>query len=467
LLHGDSERQMDRPYFRWTTDPTTSGIVATVMVDPDSQLVSGAAEVIIERLAEQPDVDVFFADATVGRSPQLRGAWSPERIAAHPDELDVLVARGVHPSGQVADRLQILYATSDDRIGHLAEPLVRRQSRMVVSQEDHHLAQRLLADRRRSSPPDCVSVIIPTAGTTIGGRRLVEGALHAVLNGNLEAAEVLLVVGDEYQGNPEELCTDPRIQLVRRPSGPWSFSESINLGLLAATHEAVLIVNDDVEMLNRGWLAQMVTHLADPTVAVVGALLLYPDHTVQHAGMVIDDAYPLHCFAGRSVADLGALGGYRCRDMVAVTGACMLVRRSVVLEFGGLCLELPRSFNDVDLCLKLRRHGHRVLFDPDVQLIHLESASREDAIAPEEWNTFVGRWGQIDDPWYHPGFHRPDLPDRRQLNADHLAPVRVWDPGPLRRTVLTSRFPNPRLIPPAREDTAAESPGSGPAIASN
>jgi len=448
----------------WTTNPETPGIVATVMVDGDSHLVPNAAQEILARLHEHPDVDAFIVDAVVAGAPRLRGAWSPNWIAARPENLDFVVARGVHPSGALADRLRVLFSTDDQRIGHLAKPMLLRTAACEVSDADRELAESLLAARYHLPRPTGVSVIIPTAGTHGPNGRLVDGALRAVFATGIEDLDVMLVVGEEYRGIPEDLLTDPRIRLVRRPPGAWNFSESINLGLLPARHDAVLLLNDDTELsvtevsddtelsvagdrVNSDWLDHLLGHLSDPTVAAVGALLLYPDRTVQHAGMIIDDAFPLHCFVGRTVDELATLGGDIPRDMIAVTAACMLVRRSAVMAVGGLCEKLPGSFNDVDLCLKLRRHGHRVVFEPAAQLVHLESASRDDAIKLEEWNTFVGRWGQIDDPWYHPGFHRPDLPHNRRLNADHLPPIRTWNVGSLRQPMTSSTFHQPRLRP--------------------
>jgi hypothetical protein len=84
--------------------------------------------------------------------------------------------------------------------------------------------------------------------------------------------------------------------------------------------------------------------------------------------------------------------------------------------------KFPLSFNDIDFCLKLHRMGQRVVVEPAASLVHHESLSRSPVITSEEWDAYINRWGQVDDPWYHPAHHRPDDPDNLNLNADHLEP---------------------------------------------
>ena len=129
---------------------------------------------------------------------------------------------------------------------------------------------------------------------------------------------------------------------------------------------------------------------------------------------------------------------------MSVTGACLLARRCDLVAVGGLCEEFPLSFGDVDLCMKLRRFGLRVVVEPAAVLVHFESASRYPQIRKQEWDRFIYRWGEVVDPWYHPAFHRPDDPENLRLNADHLDPVDQdgqWSP---RDTAIRSRVHHSR-----------------------
>ena len=129
------------------------------------------------------------------------------------------------------------------------------------------------------------------------------------------------------------------------------------------------------------------------------------------------------------------------REVIAVTGGCLMMRRADFLAVGGLSTAFPLSFNDIDLCIRVQRAVGRVVVEPMATLVHHETLSREPVITAEEWDRWIGRWGEIVDPWYHPGHRRPDDPHRLARNADHLEPG-PDDPTPqpqARRPRLRSR----------------------------
>ena len=173
-------------------------------------------------------------------------------------------------------------------------------------------------------------------------------------------------------------------------------------------------------MIEPGWLRELVSQALRPDVGIVGAKLLFPDEQVQHAGMVLgpEGFVHLYRFAGKN--DLGYCGQLALpRTLLAVTGACVAIRRAVFLEVGGLDeVNLPVTFNDVDLCLRLGDHGYRVVWTPFAELFHLECASggadgddpAKRERAEREWRHMCQTWGSLletADPFHNPNvlFH--------------------------------------------------------------
>ncbi|MEZ5165574.1 MAG: hypothetical protein R2695_03435 [Acidimicrobiales bacterium] len=173
----------------------------------------------------------------------------------------------------------------------------------------------------------------------------------------------------------------------------------------------------------------------------------YPDGTIQHDGIVIDDARPLHPFRGSARRGHVAVRR-RCGGDVAVTGGCLMARRADLLGLGGFSVAFPLSFNDVDLCVRMRRAGWRVVVEPAAHLVHHET-SRSPHIDAAEWDRWIARWGAMEDPWYHPGYRRPDDPRALHRNADHLDPGPALRPGldrirsPWLSSTVHRRLPEP------------------------
>ena len=404
----------------WTFGPTDAEVLATVRVASDTLLRPGALEALRAAFAEHPDIEAVLGDAIVGGARTLRPGWSPTTTAGAPAELDLVATRGSGSGGTLADRIAVLGHLPVATVGHLPVALVERPAPETVDDAAQHAIADLVAARRRLPQPTAATFLIPTAGTRrVDGTRLVDHAIAAARGAGVDEIEILLVVGDEFDGDPAALAADD-VRIVRR-DGPWSFSAAVNAGLLEAHHDHLVLVNDDVEMIDEGWAAPLLGHLRDPDVSLVGAALLYPDHRVQHIGIVIDDALPLHAHVGTRLGELRSPLRLP-REVAAVTAACAAGRRRDLLAVGGLSEALPANFNDVDLCFKLQREIGRIVIDPTTPLVHHESASRVPVIEAWEWETFVGRWGEVVDPWYHPGHHRPDDPHDRRRNADRLPP---------------------------------------------
>ena len=279
------------------------------------------------------------------------------------------------------------------------------------------------------------SIIIPSAGHVLPGAEtsMLDRCLTTLARLEPLPEEVIVVVGDEFQGEPPRQVNSLPVKVVHRGTGTFDFSRAVNCGLLASGGELVLILNDDTEAETSDWLGQMAAHLDDPTIGAVGATLLYPDRSIQHIGIEIGDAHPIHSFRGCQLSEATAAGGDAAREVFSVTGACLLARRRDLLAVGGMSREFPASYGDIDLCLRLVRSGLRVVMEPAATLIHHESASRPPVIEPWEWERFIARWGESTSSWHHPNnsvadhnYHLPmaadlvDGEDREQLRHEIL-----------------------------------------------
>ena len=196
--------------------------------------------------------------------------------------------------------------------------------------------------------------------------------------------------------------------------GEFNYSAINNYGASFANGEYLLLLNNDVEVINADWLEEMLGYCMRDDVGIVGARLYYPDDTIQHAGVVIGfGGIAGHAFVQQKRGTTGYCHRIICaQDYSAVTAACMMVKKSVFEEVGGLTEELKVAFNDVDFCMKVRQTGKLVVYNPYAELYHYESKSRGLEDTPEkvarfnsEIKKFSDRWPEIlknGDPYYNP-----------------------------------------------------------------
>jgi O-antigen biosynthesis protein len=199
-------------------------------------------------------------------------------------------------------------------------------------------------------------------------------------------------------------------QCVRVPyTGPFNFSRMNNLGAQAAGSELLVFINDDVTPIRPEWLDVIAAHLERPKVGVVGARLLYPLGTLQHAGLVFgmqDGAgHP-----GRGVFYSELMYYLQLpRDVSAVAGACLGIRQGLFQELGGFDLSFPVNYGDLDLCFRAGERGYRVLVDPRVELTHVECGTRRGGTTFAERRHLQERWSHVlakGDPYYPEAFDR-------------------------------------------------------------
>lgn len=213
------------------------------------------------------------------------------------------------------------------------------------------------------------------------------------------------------------------IKVVKWESnGVFNYSAINNYGASYAKGEYLVLLNNDIELLSENWIEELLGTCQRPEVAIAGARLYYPDDSIQHAGIVVGIGGHARGVASNMLTGMRRIqDGYLHKagiqlDYSAVTAACLMIRKSVFDEVGGFTEYLTVAFNDVDLCLKARKAGYLIVYDPYVEAYHYESKSRGQEDSEEkvrrfqteieymrtEWNDIL-RFG---DPYYNPNFSR-------------------------------------------------------------
>ena len=259
-----------------------------------------------------------------------------------------------------------------------------------------------------------VSVIVPTRDRLDLLAACVEGVLHATDYPALE-----LIIADNASAQAETLAylqacaRDARVKVLRWPH-PYNYSAINNFAVAEASGAYVCLLNNDTEVIDPSWLRALMAHAVRPGIGAVGARLLYPDRSIQHAGVVVGLGNAAgHAHRGLGEGDPGYFAqALVARAATAVTAACLVVAKSKFDAVGGLDAEaFAIAYNDVDLCLKLGAAGWRNIYEPQAVLIHHEGKSRGLDFAPEhvaryrrELAVLQERWGTVGyhDPTHHP-----------------------------------------------------------------
>lgn len=260
-----------------------------------------------------------------------------------------------------------------------------------------------------------ISLIVPTRDQLALLRPCIEGLLTAT---DYPALEIIVVDNDSRDPATLAYLDDIArrgVHVLRYPH-PFNYSTINNWAIEQARGCIVGLVNNDIEVLEPGWLKEMLGQLLRPGIGAVGAKLLWPNGMVQHGGVVVGvNGLAAHAGNHLNKDDPGYLGFNRlAREQSAVTAACLLVRKADYQYLGGLDEDrFPVAFNDVDFCLRLGQAGKRLVWTPFAILTHAESASRgqedtpsKQARAMREQGNFIERWSSCLEPGdacYHPG----------------------------------------------------------------
>jgi len=263
------------------------------------------------------------------------------------------------------------------------------------------------------SDPPLVSIIIPTRDKYELLHKCIESIKSHTVYANYE---ILILDNESSEPNIleyfQELKQFKNIRIIEYPH-PFNFSAINNFAVSQAKGKVLALLNNDAEIISPDWLTEMVQHALRPEIAAVGAMLYYRDNTIQHAGVVLGiGGVAGH---GHKYFPKGAFGYFSrlkiIQNYAAVTGACLVVRKKLYEEVGGLDEEnLAIAFNDVDFCLKLQAKGYRNLWTPYVELYHHESRSRGEEDTKKKQKRFGNeiafmkkKWGKelVTDRYYN------------------------------------------------------------------
>lgn len=438
----------------------------TALLDHDDELALHALAEIVRALAARPDADFFYSDEDkvdeYGRryAPYFKPDFLPDLFRGQNYLTHLAVYRttllreaggfraGFEGSQDWDIALRVSEKTSPDRIVHIPKILyhwraISGSTALTIDQKNYHAtaARRALEEHlartgrtaaleavpgehwhiRYALParPPLVSIIIPTRNGVRHLRRCIESLLTKTTYPNYE-----IVVVDNGSDDSATLAyfkeiASAKVRVLSYPQ-PFNYSAINNFAVSQVSGEFVALLNDDLEVITPGWLDEMTAHAARLEIGCVGAMLYYPDDTIQHAGTVLGIGGPGgvggvagHAFKKFTRNTEGVFNRARlAQNYSAVTAACLVVRKAIFEEVGGLDEKsLAIAFNDVDFCLKVRATGRWNLWTPFAELYHHESASRglEDTPAKQtrfrgEIETMLSRWGPLlrHDPAYNP-----------------------------------------------------------------
>jgi ADP-heptose:LPS heptosyltransferase/GT2 family glycosyltransferase len=279
--------------------------------------------------------------------------------------------------------------------------------------------------RRAVKSEELVSIIIPTCAANGYVKTCIETLRSKTSYRNFEIISVDNVPDSQPEWKTWLRQASDRV--VEIPE-PFNWSRFNNVAVSHAQGKFVLFLNDDIEIIQSDWVEAMLEHAQRPEVGIVGPQLVYPDRRVQHAGMFLSTAgIARHAFRMLREADPGYFGlALAQRNVIAVTGACMLVRREDFARLGGFDEAHQVINNDLDYCLRAHAAGQLTVFTPYAKLIHHELGSRDRLEDVYDSTRFMSKWKTIfaqGDPYFNPRLsihaddYRPDDEPAQEIYA--------------------------------------------------
>lgn len=328
--------------------------------------------------------------------------------------IEELIRWAAKQSNSIFHIPKVLYHTNAEHAPEVAEPSKESLAADAGTKEAEEKQQPL------------VSILIPNKDE----KASLEKCIASIQRSSYRNYEIIII---ENNSKSEEIfdyykelqMQHPDIRAVEwKPEIPGTFNYSAinNYGASYAKGEYLLFLNNDIEIITKDYMERMLTLCGKENTGAVGAKLYYPDDTIQHAGIVIGiGGHARGIAANMCVGQVRSDSGYMYRaslrqNLSAATAAFLMVPAKVFREVDGFCEALSVAFNDVDLCLKIRKKGYLIIYEPSVEAYHYESKSRGQEDTEEKVRRFQEeieymrtRWIDIlkqGDPYYHPGLTR-------------------------------------------------------------
>ncbi len=472
----------------------------TVFLSPDDMLAEHALYLVVDAINRHPEAALIYSDEdridAAGRrsDPYFKPDWDYDlflgwnfiaRLCAYRSDL-------VHRVGGFRDgfdgspgfdlALRVLEAEPSPIVRHIPYVLYHRRQTSpqdalsnptgaeaaLRAANEHFDRTGQPARAQLTEGSDClriswrlpsdnplVSIVIPTRDRADLLQTCTDGLLHRT---SYERFEIVIVDNGSTEAEALSLLgrlgAQENVTVIEEP-GDFNYSRLANRGVAESSGEVCVLLNNDVDVINPGWLGELVSHAMRPGVGAVGAKLYYADGTVQHGGVVLGIKGPArHVHKGAA----GNAAGYHGRlslthNLSCVTAAVLATPRALFQSLGGFDeRNLAVSYNDVDYCLRVRQAGYRIVWTPHAELFHFEKASRGRKRSQEESSRFrreqvyIGLvWGDVvgKDPYYNPNLTL-DGSDFGLATAPRL--IRPWR---RRKASLPARV-DPRSIPSAR-----------------
>ena len=375
------------------------------------------------------------------------GRFRPEFSGAQDYDLALRVsteARGIHhvpkilyhwrkAEGSAAD-LVFAKPAALDAGGHALEEYVWRNGIDAIVEDGLIEGTFRVRHRIRDNPLASLLIMASNNRATVAGRGeidLLENFVRSIAAKTDYPNYEIVVVDD---GNLSETTRRAlagiryRLESFTAPNKPFNFSKKANFAFRQARGRHIVLLNDDMEVISSEWLTALMEFSQQEAIGAVGARLLFPDDRIQHVGLVLGvnngaahafHQYPAGCIGYNAYTHL-------IRNYSAVSAACLATRIDVIERAGGFDEQFAADYNDVDFCLRVIRHGYRIVYTPYAELYHFEGTSIQRKIQdPREVAIFNRRWAKEieNDPYYNPNLTREDMDFSRDLKRRKQAAI--------------------------------------------
>lgn len=421
------------------------------LLDHDDELEPSALFEYVQYLNLEPNTDVLYSDEDkldengIRCEPFFKPGWSPEyfrgvmyighllcfrrALLDHSSLLDrnydgvqdfEFMLRISEKTSRIRHVPKILYhwrksagsiaqdVNAKPNIGNLQMAAVNAHLRRLNIHGKAEIAtphHQLFIIPQPSRRNEMVSIIIPTKDAA----NLLEKCLTSIFSLSTHInLEVLLIDNDTTEQDALKIMERFPIVKIGFP-GLFNYSKANNLGASYARGDHLLFLNNDTEVITPDWIETLLLYSIQNDVGAVGGLLLYPDKSIQHAGIILGPRGTAdHLMRGFDANSTGYAGSLICaREVTAVTAACMMIKRDLFEKIGGFNEHYFTHYQDIDLCLKLRDLGKRNIITPRAKLVHHESETRRDYYDYVDYSLLLDQWQEVieqGDPYYNPNF---------------------------------------------------------------